>query len=360
MGRGRKLTIILLVLVAVIACTGNTSVSTPRGAEPGAKRVLAAQVSPATGLVMTAAPTQIPGFTAAHTAFPGLATRPDGTLELVARVGSDHYLARDGDVVQSISTDHGLTYSAPTVILTGDDYRDPSVSYVGGQRYLTYFTGSAALAAEGAMLRVGTGPEVRIDTLPYAAIAAPIVQLPDGRLGAAFYGRKPGETLDTAFMGWSSDGGATWTTNRIINIGVDTAEPWLVVDGTQIHMFSRWGGWDSIAVRSSPDSGVTWGPVRKVTTNCTGRPSSLVTRAGTIVMICRLLPSLAAKVIYSLNHTSTWVAGPTVMAAPPGPIGMTYAVMVEVLPGVIHMVVGMETTSGSSALYSGWLAEKVG
>lgn len=324
-------------------------------------RAGSAALSPALDVVLTAAPQLLP-TASRHSAFPSLAQTPDGSLELAWRGGTDHAAARDGSIQIATSRDHGLTYAGEHTILSGRDDRDPSVSYVtvNGQshEYLTYFTGSASLAAEGAYVSRDGAAGVRIDTLPYAAISAPVIQLPDGRLGTAFYGRRAGETIDTAWMGWSADGGQTWSTNRILNDGASHAEPVLLVRGTATYLIAR-GGSDSLVMRTSPDSGRTWGTPRLIVGACTGRPSGLVTAAGTMILVCRgTLPAVNAQVAYSVDGGTSWRWGPTVLRAPAGsPIGMTYAAMVEVLPGVVHVVVGMEQADGSSQLYRGWLAE---
>lgn len=347
-------------VAAVVACTTAATVPLAKSAPVATARAVAAvQPRAVAGIALTSAVQPIP-TSSRHSAFPGMTKAPDGTLKLVWRGASDHETARDGSIKMATSRDGGLTYTGETTILSGRDYRDPSTSYIDGSRYLTYFTGSAANSAEGAWVMRDNGTPVRVDGgLPWAAISAPVVKLPDGRLATAFYGRKAGESLATAWIAYSTDSGVSWSTNRIINSGIATPEPWLVVDGGQVHMFARWGG-DAITVRSSPDSGKTWGAVRVVVTDCTGRPTTIATQAGTLVMICRgpLSSGNHAKVVYSLNHAATWNVGPTVLAAPAGSIGMTYAAMWEAR-GVIHIVVGMQQTDGSSALYGGYLAEVV-
>lgn len=316
------------------------------------------------GVVLTAAPTYLTGT--AHAAFPDLEPMTGGGLELVYREGSDHYHARDGALLSTTLDAAGTNPMPPVTLLAaaGVDYRDPSLTVVNGDRYLTWFTGSAANPAEGAYVTVNGGPPIRVDPgYPYAAICAPVVKLPDGRLGTAFYGRKPGETKDTAFMAWSADSGATWTSNRVLAPGGGTAtpEPWIVVSGSKVLFFARWGP-DRLAVRVSADSGTTWGNpyLLSTTTAMTGRPTAYVTSSGVIIAVYRTLPAKDARVTYSLDDGATWKIGPTVMAAPAGsPLGMTYAAMHEILPGVVRTVVGMEQPDGSSALYSTTLAVSV-
>lgn len=291
-----------------------------------------------------------------HSAFPGMNVSPDGVMHLVWRYGSAH-ISPDGKLMTASSLDGGATWVNPQVMRANPDYRDPSISTIDGVEYLTWFGANATNPAMGAGVMRAWNTSRRIDLLPYGAISAPLVKLPDGRIGAAFYGRQAGEALDTAFMGWSSDSGWTWTTNRIVNMigsGVATAEPYLVVNGSTTHMLYRWGANDGIGIRSSPDSGATWGPVRKVIDNATGRPTVIATASGTLVVVYRERPSKNAVMAYSVDNGATWLPGGTVLAAPAGsPIGMTYAAMVETSPGTVRIVVGMEQPDGSSDLWGG-------
>jgi BNR repeat-like domain len=286
-----------------------------------------------------------------HSAFPGLLKDPiSGVLELVWRQGADHYARRNGRICRVFSTDNGLTYGNGIHLrLPPPDQRDPSIGWGRGSRHLTWFTGTNTAPAQGAWTMREWGRPVRMDPqLPYAATCAPIVQLPDNRLGGAFYGRKPGEAVDTAWMAWSTTWGVSWTSNRIANgLGAGRAytEPYLVVDGSDIHLFFRHGMNDAIGVRSSPDAGGSWGPVRSIIDNATGRPTTLRTTTGALLMVYRALPTRAAAIAYSLDHAHTWLDG-GVLAEPPAgsPLGMTYAAMVELDTGEVHVVYGMEQT----------------
>lgn len=298
------------------------------------------------------------GIGAEHSAFPSIARISHDMLTVVWRQGSDHATSRDGQVRRAISRDNGQTWGEETHLRTGSagiDLRDPTVSYARGAFHTTLFTGSATAPARAAYDIRELGDAVRIDPmLPYAAITSPVVELPDGRLGTAFYGRKPGELIDTAWMAWTSDHGLTWSSNRIANgiaAGRAYNEPYLVRDGSDIHVFFR-SGTTAIGMRSSPDSGVTWGPVRDILTNATGRPSAFGTSGGVLVMVYRSLPSKAAQVAYSADRGATWQQGPTLMVPPAGsPNGMTYAALAETAPGEVLVVFGMENSLTSSVLY---------
>jgi hypothetical protein len=306
-------------------------------------------------------PAHLIGVGAAHSAFPSLVRRPEGTLELVWRQGTNHATSRDGTIRRTVSRDGGLTYVEATHLRSGGaDYRDPSISYARGAYHLTWFTGTNVAPALGAWDQREWGVAVRIDpSLPYAATCAPVVELPDTRLGAVFYGRKAGEAVDTAWMAWTNNHGATWTSNRIANgIGAGRAysEPWLVRDGADIHVFFRSGVQDAIGVRSSHDSGTTWDPVREILANASGRPTTLRTAAGALVMVYRKLPTRGAAIAYSLDHGATWQNGGVLLEPPAGsPNGMTYAALVETEPDLVQVVFGMEATVTSSVLYGATL-----
>jgi hypothetical protein len=306
--------------------------------------------------MITFTPPELLGIGAQHSAFPGM-VREDGLIRLVWRQGTDHYLKRDGNIMLSFSEDDGVTWTPADVIRIGGDHRDPSISTANGRTWLTWFAGSTANPAVGGFSqRDQWGPTVRVDNLPYAAMTAPIVQLPNGELGAAYYGRQAGETDDTCWMAWSRDG-KTWTRNRITNMlgaHVDTNEPYLVVDGDLTHMFYRWGNQDGIGLRTSTGSGHTgWGTPRKILSQASGRPTVFATSSGLLVMVYRKLPGKGAWIAYSSDHGVTWVDGGELLAAPVGsPNGMTYATMAETSPGELLVVFGMEATATSSSLYS--------
>jgi len=290
-----------------------------------------------------------------HSGFPGMAKLPDGSVRLVWRQGTDHYVNRDGVIMGAISYDSGRSFTNTHVLQVGGDRRDPSVSVIYGAEWLTWFTGTNTAPAQGAWAMREWGGPARFDGgLPYAATAAPLVQLPNGQLGGAFYGRKAGENIDTAFMAWSSDG-VSWSTNRIANsigAGVAHNEPWLVVDGSLTHFFYRFGG-TGIAMRTSSNSGLgpSWDAPRQILWDATGRPSTFRTNAGTLVMVYREASTGAARMAYSTDHAATWKDGGVILPSVGG-IGMTYATFVEPEPGKIRGVVGREGPDGmTSQLY---------
>lgn len=315
-------------------------------------------------VTITQAPTPLNVGQNRHSAFPGLAKLPNGDLRLVWREGADHANTRDGMIMRATSRDGGATYQDALALRAGADYRDPSVTVINGAEYLTWFTGTNAAPAQGAWAMREWGSAVRFDGgLPYAATAAPLVKLPNGQIGGAFYGRKAGENVDTAFMAWSADGGGTWSTNRIANsigAGIAHSEPWLVVDGTLTHFFYR-NGSSGLAARTSTNSGLPlpngagtgWDAApRQVLSNATGRPSTVLAADGTLIMVYREASTGAARVAYSADHAQTFTVGP-VLKASLGGIGMTYAAMYAT-GSDIYGVLGMEDNGGSTSKLYGF------
>lgn len=384
LGRRRRWLIPILLVAAVLglvatmllACTTDTTAAqdTPRTPR-------AVSIRPDVVLTAPLRPMNI-SLAGSHAAFPGLTQTSDGTLTVAWRQGSDHVAARDGAIVTATSLDTGLTYHNPTTVLDNSvDRRDPSLSTIGGEVWLTYFdgtrpassplagsgllgdasgtTGAASNGAEGAYVIRGARPPVRIDQLPYAAISAPAVTLPDGSVGAVYYGRAGVETRDSAWFARSTDGGATWSSTRIANgqaDGRDYQEPWLVVRNGTLHVLHRHGNWDAVGITSSTDGGATWSTPRRILAKATGRPTTIVFTSGTMAVIYRHTDTRAAMMATSRNGGLTWVStGP--LLSPSGPLGMTYAAADEVLPGVAHVVIGGENPDGSSTLHGGWLAE---
>lgn len=314
-------------------------------------------------VTITQAPTPLNVGQNRHSAFPGLVRLANGDLRLVWREGTDHANTRDGTIMRATSRDGGATFQDVLALRAGADYRDPSISLINGAEYLTWFTGTNAAPAQGAWAMREWGSAVRFDgALPYAATAAPLVKLPNGQIGGAFYGRKAGESVDTAFMAWSADGGTTWTTNRIANSigsGIANNEPYLVVDGALTHFLYRFGN-NGIAARTSTNSGLPlpngagtgWDTPRQVLSNATGRPSTVLAADGTLIMVYREASTGAARIAYSTDHAQTFTVGP-VLKTSLGGIGMTYAAMVTSATG-IYGVLGMEDSGGAASKLYGF------
>lgn len=187
-----------------------------------------------------------------------------------------------------------------------------------------------------------------------------MVVLPHGDLGTVYYGHAAGEQLDSVYYAWSADGGSTWSSTRIADGPKDGRayqEPWLVVRSGVLHVLYRYGSWDSIGISSSTDDGTHWTTTpRKILSMATGRPTAIAFASGTMAVVYRDTGTRAAMMATSRDGGTTWRSA-GILLAPPGPLGMTYAAMVEVLPGVAHVVVAGENADGSSTLNRGWIAE---
>lgn len=313
------------------------------------------------------------GLDAQHAAFPGAARLPDGSLYLVWRQGSNHWTNRDGSLLASRSRDLGRTWTQPVTIVPyagdGVDYRDPSVSVSrdGTRMYLTYFKGTSAVAAAGAFLRVSTdqgqtwGPEVRMDTLPYAAICAPLVELGTGDLLGFLYGHSGSETQDSVWLVRSSDQGQTWQAPvRLVN-GVTDArnyqEPWAVQRGDQLVVLFRWGSGDGIGtIAATNAAATTWGtPGRRF--GGSGRPSAVWLSTGTMVVTYRA--STGGALVYRASRDGgvSWDAERLLSRPPTGGM-MTYASPIETFTGEAFCPYTEEDSAGVvSRLYLSYLSE---
>jgi hypothetical protein len=312
------------------------------------------------------------GVDGAYAAFPSVCRFSSGQLRLVWRQGTDHVTARDGDIYSSTSVDNGRTWTAATVPVTDPvDLRDPCISTAGGNTWLTYFKGTASLAAAGCFLRISTndgvswGSEIRIDSLPYSAMCAPVIQV-GANLLTAFYGKSSlSDTFESCFLAISTNGGSTWTQQLVANgpaAGRHYQEPWLVARGSEIWMFFRYGNNSAIGASISTDSGATWSAPTQLFDDTTGRPSVAWLNTGTMAVVARQISTKQA-IVRSRNggtgNTAWLPPRPTMVQPSSGPIGMMYAHPLEI-PGGIICPVGIESSTTFSRIHIGWLADEGG
>jgi hypothetical protein len=304
--------------------------------------------------IRPAKPTIAHGQDTQHSAFPSVTRLPDATLLVVYRQGSNHFTNRDGFLRSTTSHDDGRTWTAPATVVAaspGVDFRDPSVSASrdGTTLYLTYFKATTSVAAAGSFFRTSAdggatwSAEVRIDaSLPSSAITAPVVALADGTLLAAHYSKSTGETFDSAWIARSSDGGATWTSARVVNgqtAGRDYQEPFLVNQGTALFLTFRWGTNASIGAALSLDNGTTWSTPAAAFTG-SGRPSSVWLADDTVVVALRDAAGRFA-IRATRDRGASWL--PPYVVQNPAKGGMTtYASMLETTPGQVFTVMATE------------------
>jgi hypothetical protein len=312
------------------------------------------------------------GVDAAYSAFPSVCRFTSGQLRLVWRQGTDHVNARDGDIYTATSVDDGRTWSAAALAVSDTvDLRDPCVSTDGSTTWLTYFKGTASLAAAGCFIRSSTDDgvswsgETRVDSHPYAAMCAPVIQV-GANLLTAFYGKSSlSDTFDSCWLATSTDGGATWSHLLVANgpgAGRHYQEPWLITRGSEVWMLFRYGTNSAIGASVSTDGGATWSAPTQLFDDATGRPSSVWLGTGTMAVVARQISTKQAIVRSRDVGTSTtaWLPPrPTMVQPSSGPIGMMYAHPLEI-PGGVICPVGIETSGTVSRIHIGWLGDEGG
>jgi hypothetical protein len=279
----------------------------------------------------------------------------------------------DGRLYTAVGNPASGKWSPPSLVQVDvgpdGDVRDPHLSTIGGDVWLTYFVSDPNHTPTGARVARSTdggatfGLSVRIDpNLPFAAISSPIVKV-GGKLMTGFYGRQTGETVNTAFAAWSTDNGQSWSSNRIANgltakPPIPYSEPWIVTDGTTAVYLFRDGEWNAIAMRSTPDGGATWSQVRNsVITNATGNSASVWPRDGRIYTVYRHTVTHTAMLASSTDGGRTFNVERELMPASSkmSQFGMTYGHPVELDAGHIWCPLGMERSDGEGRLYIGYL-----
>jgi hypothetical protein len=307
------------------------------------------------GTFRTAKPSMLYSGAINHSAFPGICMLPNRTLFMTWREGTNHVGARDGSIRYATSTNFGRTWSAAGTIVAnaggGIDLRDPSVSYIDGKIYLTYFTGTAVTAATGAFVRTSTDgttwtSAVRIDNLPYAAICSPIVKI-GTTLYAFYYGRSGVETIDSVWYSTSTNEGVTWTAaTRLVNGptgGLDFQEPCAVVNGTNALVLFRYG--TNANIGSISYNGSTWGSATSKFAG-SGRPSAIYTSTGDLLVSYRSLTGGFNLLRASKDFGSTYYPARTVDVPPDGGM-MTYTAFCEVKNGLVIMPYTEENAAGN-------------
>lgn len=305
-----------------------------------------------------------------HAGYPTSTRLADGTVRIVWRQGTSR-MSNDGQLYTAVGNPASGTWSSPSllhvVVDLGGEVRDPHLSTIGGDVWLTYFVSVTNGIPTGARAARSTdggatfGQSVRIDPdLPSAAISSPIVKV-GSKLMTGFYGRRAGENVDTVWAAWSTDNGQHWDSNRIANdIGKGHAyvEPWVVTDGTTAVYLFRDVAKNAIATRSTPDGGGKWSPApRPVITKATGNPSSVWSSNGRIYTVYQHTETHAAMLASSSDEGKTFNVKHELMSADSSPssVGTTYAHPVELGTGRIWCPLSMEGSDGKSRLYVGYL-----
>lgn len=328
------------------------------------------------GMVRAVRPARPFGLDTNHSAFPSVCVLLNGEVLLVYRQGTDHVASRDGVIRLSRSLDQGHTWTTPTTIATGSpagtDLRDPCVSLSrdGLTVYLSYFKGTAALTAAGVFFRKSTdngvtwSSEVRIDSLPYSASSAPVVELDTGVLVMPFYGRFGAETWDSVWTSKSNDGGTTWATQvRILNGQTATdhrQEPYIALLGQIAVMGYRHGTATSIGMSVSVDNTANWSGASLKFAG-TGRPNVFWTNDKTVSCVYRSTSYGNDAVIRSSKDGGTnWTPERLVDPGRTAAGWMTYSGTDRLTRGINICALAQESSSTSSRLYLTCIGEAGG
>ncbi len=311
----------------------------------------------------------------AHAAFPAATRLPDGRVVLMWRESDGHLDLDGGKIMRTVGDPTTGVWTTPTeVVVDGGEtgvipHTGPSgLSYIDGRLWLTYFFWLDGKPS-GARVTYSTdegatwSPSVRVDGgRPWAAVGAPVVKW-NGQLVVPWYGRNSGESYDTVWLAFSSDNGATWTTNRYVNaIGAQkhVNEPWALVRGTKMIVAYRDGSWANLAIKETSADGTTWLGTRQIAANATANSGSVWTSNGTIYLIYRSTVTRDAMLLTSKDSGATWQTDPIpLMRAPAnlgaGSLGMTYGAPVDLGDGRVWCPLGMEQSLDASRIYTGWL-----
>ena len=286
-----------------------------------------------------------------HNAFPGYTNLADDTKMIIYRKATAHS-STDG-VIELLA--------GPTVIYDDDtlDVRDPSITLLSnGDLIISFFKWDGEDAKSCYTIKsdddgaTWSAPvEITNAFTAWSAISSPIIELANGDLVAAVYGRDIGDTRDSAVTVISNDAGATWGSEAEIDpveLNTDFQEPnILLLSNGDILALLRTTS-NEIYRSVSTDSGATWSyPV--VCFPGSGSPRISRTTSDIVVCVYRSIANSNAVVRASLDNGQNWSA--ETLLDDDGN-SMTYGAMQELDTGNVKIVYGMETYSNPSVLRS--------
>lgn len=208
-----------------------------------------------------------------YNAFPGVEKASNGDLITVYRKGVTH-LTFDGSIRLKRSIDNGFTWGSESTIITGasHDYRDPSLTRLAnGNLIMSYFdriSPTNILIYTSISTDNGNtfGTPVQLTGYAdYGAVSSKVIQLANGNLLLATYGKSGANGLLNIFR--STNNGTSWSILSTISTDVfgsalKYTEPSLVLlaNGNVVATVRN----DStvmVARAVSTDSGATWSSV---------------------------------------------------------------------------------------------------
>jgi len=355
-------------------------------AKPNASEITAAFKRPASGLSGSRKPANLRLGTktfqvnaAAHAAFPGLAVCKDGSLLMVWRQAASHEPSTPGTIKARKYAANGTPLTAEYTVLTDAlDLRDPMLTVLdNGDIIMQYFKhDSTATTIAGVFVARSTDGGATFQVLskvPFtwnalAACAGRVVVAPNGDWLVAAYGRTSA-TFNHIRLMRSTDDGATWTGEITVAEGQaesrNYVEPVLGIrpDGSLmclIRVSDSNGANPAIYSTTSTDAGLTWTAETSIITGAGGRPAWISLSSGGILLVNRLVN--AGNVMQyrtSWDNGATWTSAIQIGKTPLSQ--GTYAQPVEIAPGLIAVVWGIEDNAASTSTISwGYIADGQG
>jgi hypothetical protein len=325
------------------------------------------------GVAVTSGPILVSEDNGRHYAFPGLALAADGDLVVAYRDSVAHDIrtgTNRGITKVKRSSNGGTTWgSATTAYDHGSlDARDVGLTKLADNTLImSLFTaGGSPSYVSRVVLSSDDGDTwgsaiETTNSLTWAAVSAPVVELAGGNLVLPIYGPQSGDSRESAVLVRSTDGGATWGSEIVIADGGVGSERWtepvvILLSNDDLLCFIREEVGKNIYTTRSTDDGATWStPVFAFAG--TGRPAALQLASGVIVVVYRkpgALGSMDALLRSSDDGGATWT-NPETIAAPSE--AMSYAQMVETSAGVVKMAMALEDSSSVSDVYAYTLEE---
>jgi len=241
------------------------------------------------------------------------------TYLVVYRKATNHATSK-GNVVLKSGAD--LIWSLESVVHSDDTYdvRDPSISKLADGTVIVscfiydHVTPASLAQAVRILISDDSGvtwgsPITIVDGFTdHSACCSPVVELGDGTLLLAFYGKDTGDTYRSIRIVSSADSGATWGNEVVVASGEtdskDYSEPNLLVlsNGNLICLIRTSA---NIYISTSTDSGDTWSGASSVFVG-TGCPHVMQLSTGDLVCCYRSTTNKRAALRVSSDNGANW------------------------------------------------------
>lgn len=303
--------------------------------------------------------------TTAHDGFPGLTRLTNDNLLVIYRQGTSH-TSVDGVLRAIVLDGDGAVLSGPSTILTPtDDVRGAMLATLANGRVgctfwesdgATDWTSRFMLSTDATATAWGTPVDITTTYTEYGgAIECAPVELPNGDLLVALYGKNSADTYQSIRASRSTDGGATWADDGEIasgdDYGRDLQEPTLLTldDGRLLCMVrsdatspNEW-----IMQTYSLDGGATWLDLGFQWVG-TGRPSTVQRSDGALVCAYRTTPDDDFRFRTSWNGGESWTGTDGDLTGGSG-LFFAYAQWAVLATGQVCLVYSLEQASATDA-----------